>query len=200
MGSLGALPVAGVHTAHIHCVLMGTYEGSVSSCHQHPANLLCAAGICTVLGTLPMLWLVNANVAAMPALTVIFAFLSGALSGTVGPNMRCGGTVSRSGWVPWLHEALAGRQLSDGIHCPFVAGKLLPPAHHAAKAPLKPSRCLPSTLPQGHDAERERARDARHRACAAGALHGVLRTARTCVTALAAASPGRQGQAASCAG
>ncbi|KAI7844379.1 hypothetical protein COHA_002177 [Chlorella ohadii] len=45
-------------------------------------------GICTVLGTLPMLWLVNANVAAMPALTVIFAFLSGALSGTVGPNMR----------------------------------------------------------------------------------------------------------------
>lgn len=49
-----------------------------------------AAGICTVLGTLPMLWLVNANVAALPALTVVFAFLSGALSGTVGPNMRCG--------------------------------------------------------------------------------------------------------------
>ncbi|PRW58958.1 MFS family transporter: sugar [Chlorella sorokiniana] len=45
-------------------------------------------GVCTVLGTLPMLWLVNADVAAVPALTVMFAFLSGALSGTVGPNMR----------------------------------------------------------------------------------------------------------------
>lgn len=41
-----------------------------------------------MLGTLPMLWLVNANVAALPALSVFAALLSGALSGTVGPNMR----------------------------------------------------------------------------------------------------------------
>lgn len=64
-------------TARHHCAL--------PLCHPFPA------GACTVLGTLPMLWLVNADVSAMPALTVLFAFLSGAMSGTVGPNMRCGG-------------------------------------------------------------------------------------------------------------
>lgn len=67
-------------------VLDATTRQSATRRGPHPL----AAGICTVLGTLPMLWLVNANVAAVPALTVVFAFLSGALSGTVGPNMRCG--------------------------------------------------------------------------------------------------------------
>lgn len=46
------------------------------------------AGGCTVAGTFPMLYLINADVAAVVPLTVIFAILAGGLSGTVGPNMR----------------------------------------------------------------------------------------------------------------
>jgi len=46
------------------------------------------AGGCTIAGTFPMLYLINADVAAVVPLTVIFAILAGGLSGTVGPNMR----------------------------------------------------------------------------------------------------------------
>ena len=45
-------------------------------------------GGCTVLGVLPLYYIVNADVKASPALTVVMALLAGGLSGTVGPNMR----------------------------------------------------------------------------------------------------------------
>lgn len=45
-------------------------------------------GGCTVAGTLPMFFLVNADVASMVPLTIVCALLAGGLSGTVGPNMR----------------------------------------------------------------------------------------------------------------
>ncbi|KAL4426059.1 hypothetical protein ABPG77_007855 [Micractinium sp. CCAP 211/92] len=45
-------------------------------------------GGCTVAGTLPMFFLVNADVASMVPLTILCSLLAGGLSGTVGPNMR----------------------------------------------------------------------------------------------------------------
>ena len=45
-------------------------------------------GGCTVLGVLPLYYIVNADVKASPGLTVVMALLAGGLSGTVGPNMR----------------------------------------------------------------------------------------------------------------
>ncbi|EFN57703.1 hypothetical protein CHLNCDRAFT_142913 [Chlorella variabilis] len=44
-------------------------------------------GTCTILGVLPMYALLSDVASAMP-LTIIMAMLTGALSGTVGPNMR----------------------------------------------------------------------------------------------------------------
>jgi predicted MFS family arabinose efflux permease len=45
-------------------------------------------GSATVVGTLPLAYLVNADVAAHPPLTLFMALMAGLLSGTVGPNMR----------------------------------------------------------------------------------------------------------------
>lgn len=56
-----------------------------------PTPLFAPAGGCTVAGTLPMFFLVNADVASMVPLTILCSLLAGGLSGTVGPNMRWAG-------------------------------------------------------------------------------------------------------------
>jgi hypothetical protein len=46
------------------------------------------AGVCTICGSLPLFFLLNANVAAHMPFALLMAGLSGALSSTVGPNIR----------------------------------------------------------------------------------------------------------------
>jgi predicted MFS family arabinose efflux permease len=45
-------------------------------------------GICTVIGTVPMWFIVNADVVSMLGTTFFMAVLTGIMSSTVGPNMR----------------------------------------------------------------------------------------------------------------
>ena len=95
-----------------------------------------------MLGVLPMYWLINADVASPPplsvtaTLTLVAAILAGALSGTVGPNMR---------WVP--ARAVGGLETAPPLPR-AAAGSLLPlaPVRHAA-APSTHPRSLLSPTP-----------------------------------------------------
>ena len=74
------------------CSCWGGQLGTCSCvCRLINPPCCCCAGGCTVAGVLPMYFLINADVASLVPLSVFMAFLAGALSGTVGPNMRCAG-------------------------------------------------------------------------------------------------------------
>ena len=87
-----ALPIGPPSPLLCRCRMCGS--ASALPLSHAPRHLGCTAllgtpaGGCTVAGTLPMFFLVNADVASMVPLTIVCALLAGGLSGTVGPNMR----------------------------------------------------------------------------------------------------------------
>ena len=56
--------------------------------NRHKWSMPVFIGICTILGTLPMWFLVNADVASMLGISYFMAVVTGIMSSTVGPNMR----------------------------------------------------------------------------------------------------------------
>jgi hypothetical protein len=92
-----------------------------------------------------MYFLINADVASLVPLSVFMAFLSGALSGTVGPNMRC--ARRWGGLLPGKHCApIAPPWPTSAASC---ADCCLFSLSVASDAAVFLPGCLPACLPAG---------------------------------------------------
>ena len=71
--------------------------------NRRKASMPVFIGVCTILGTVPLWYLVNAEIQGATGLAFTMALFTGLLSSTVGPNMRQDHGRQQLPW--WQHCA-----------------------------------------------------------------------------------------------